>query len=100
MRQSKNLQGGLRLGDAKVAWLLPALGYGGGLLYHQPLLESLAARCGSFRVFTAEFAGAEKGLGFQVERRGVIKQFYQRKRLTDRTVEHYSGELKLITPSL
>jgi len=79
---------------------LPALGYGGGLLYLQSLLESLAARCGSFRVFTAEFAGAEKGLGFEIELRGKIKRIYYSKRQGDHCNDNYAREVRVITPAV
>jgi glycosyltransferase involved in cell wall biosynthesis len=75
-----SMEDGLKLREAKVAWVLPVLGMEGNLLYNKSLFESLSARCRDFRVFTAEFKGDTEVLGFEVERYGAIKRFYRNER--------------------
>jgi len=91
---------GLQLKEAKVAWIVPILGVMGNILYSRPMLSSLAAHCGSLRVFTPEFEGDTRGVGFEIERCGTFKRLYPNERLRDPGHEYYPGGFNVVTPGI
>jgi len=94
------LQKSLKLEDARVAWVVPSLGSGGGLLYHKPLLKNLASHCASFRVFTAELFGEKNDAEIEIENCGMIKRFYFEITQADLWNDNHGREIRIIPPTL
>lgn len=90
----------MKLGDAKIAWVVQSIGMKGDLLYHKPLLECLAARCRSFRVFTSEFQGDQNLLEFKIEQCGGIRRLYSYEKVANLGAQGNWDEASLMTPSV
>lgn len=88
------------LNEIKCAWVTPVLGVEGNLLYFGPLLRNISKEFNTFTVYTGEYKGNEKDIGFKIKRCGKFKKLYKNERLVQSKNDSYVSGFSIASPAI